>query len=161
MRRVVLSFVLASALGAIALAAQSQVPAGAVATAAEHGDRDAVRALLKQGADASAPQGDGMTALHWAADRGDAAMADMLIYAGANVSAVTRLGQYTPLHLASRSGSDGLPSIASRRSPTRPARRAWSRVVIGQSSPGSAPLSPGPRSRCRTTRGFDPSKAQM
>ena len=30
-------------------------------------------------------QGDGMTALHWAAERGDAAMAEMLLYAGANV----------------------------------------------------------------------------
>jgi ankyrin repeat protein len=32
-------------------------------------------------------------------------MAEMLIYAGANVSAVTRIGQYTPLHLASKAGS--------------------------------------------------------
>src|SRR5437868_5512733 len=58
-----------------------------VADAAMKGDRDAVRALLKQGADVSAAQGDGMTALHWAADRGDAATAEMLIYAGANVTA--------------------------------------------------------------------------
>jgi ankyrin repeat protein len=69
------------------------------------GDREAVRALLKQGADVSAPHGDGMTALHWAAERGDAAMAETLVYAGANVAAVTRIGQYTPLHLASRTGS--------------------------------------------------------
>jgi ankyrin repeat protein len=45
-----------------------------------------------------------MTALHWAADRGDADLVDMLIYAGANVAAVTRIGQYTPLHLASKAG---------------------------------------------------------
>src|SRR6266849_1949974 len=76
-----------------------------VADAAMRGDREAVRALLKQGADVSAPHGDGMTALHWAAERGDAATAEMLIYAGANVAAVTRIGQYTPLHLASRAGS--------------------------------------------------------
>ena len=77
----------------------------AVADAAMKGDRDAVRALLKQGADASAGQGDGMTALHWAAEHGDAAMIEMLAYAGANVQAVTRIGQYTPLHLASTAGS--------------------------------------------------------
>src|SRR4051812_9518528 len=76
-----------------------------VADAAMKGDRDAVRTLLKQGADVSAAKGDGMTALHFAAERGDAAMADMLIYAGANVAAVTRIGQYTPLHLASRTGN--------------------------------------------------------
>src|SRR5438128_9726853 len=76
-----------------------------VADAARRGDRDAVRTLLKQGADVSGAHGDGMTALHWAAERGDAAMAEMLVYAGANVAAVTRIGQYTPLHLPSQSGS--------------------------------------------------------
>jgi ankyrin repeat protein len=76
-----------------------------VADAAMKGDRDAVRTLLKQGADVSAAKGDGMTALHFAAERGDAAMTEMLVYAGANVAAVTRIGQYTPLHLASRSGN--------------------------------------------------------
>ncbi len=76
-----------------------------VADAAMKGDREAVRALLKQGADVSAAKGDGMTALHFAAERGDAAMTEMLVYAGANVAAVTRIGQYTPLHLASRAGN--------------------------------------------------------
>src|SRR5689334_1363712 len=76
-----------------------------VADAAMRGDRDNVRTLLKQGADANAARGDGMTALHYAAQRGDADLAAMLIYAGANVSSVTRIGAYTPLHLASQSGS--------------------------------------------------------
>jgi len=76
-----------------------------VADAAMKGDREAVRALLKQGADVSAAKGDGMTALHFAAERGDAAMTEMLVYAGANVAAVTRIGQYTPLHIASRAGN--------------------------------------------------------
>src|SRR5438046_4753647 len=91
-------------LGLTALlgAAPSSSP---VADSAMKGDRDAVRALLKQGADVSAAQGDGMTALHWAAERGDAALVDMLVYAGANVAAVTRIGHYTPLHLASKTGS--------------------------------------------------------
>jgi uncharacterized protein len=80
-------------------AAPSPTP---VADAAMRGDRDAVRTLLKQGADVGAAQGDGMTALHWAAERGDSDVAAMLVYAGANVSAVTRIGQYTPLHIASK-----------------------------------------------------------
>ena len=43
------------------------------------GDAAAVRTLLKQGADVSTAHPDGMTPLHWAAERGDAAMADALI----------------------------------------------------------------------------------
>jgi ankyrin repeat protein len=83
-------------------AAPSTTP---VADAAMRGDRDAVRALLKQGADVGAAHGDGMTALHWAAERGDNELAEMLVYAGANLSAVTRIGQYTPLHLACKAAS--------------------------------------------------------
>ena len=48
----------------------------------------------------NAAQPDGMTALHWAAERNSADLASMLVYAGANVAAVTRIGQYTPLHVA-------------------------------------------------------------
>jgi uncharacterized protein len=97
-----LTAALAISLTTLLGAAPSSSP---VADAAMKGDRDTVRTLLKQGADVGAAQGDGMTPLHWAAERGDAPLAEMLIYAGANVSSVTRIGQYTPLHLASRSGS--------------------------------------------------------
>ncbi len=45
-----------------------------VADAAKARDAAAVRALLKTGADVNAAQGDGMTALHWAATNGDAAL---------------------------------------------------------------------------------------
>ena len=76
-----------------------------VADAARAGDRDAVKSLLKDGADVNAPQGDGMTALHWAAERGDLELTNILIYGGANVGAVTRIGQYTPLHIAARTGN--------------------------------------------------------
>jgi uncharacterized protein len=94
-------------MAALVGAATSSAP---VADTAMRGDRDTLRDLLKRGADVSAAQGDGMTALHWAAERGDGAMAEMLIYAGANVAAVTRIGHYTPLHLASRAGSAAVVS---------------------------------------------------
>src|SRR5690606_34406036 len=74
-----------------------------VADAAARGDVQAVVALLKQGADVNAAQGDGMTALHWAAMSGNAEMVEVLMYAGASSEATTRLGGYTALHLASRS----------------------------------------------------------
>jgi len=101
-RRLSVSVLVALFMTALVGAAPSSSP---VADAAMRGDREAVRTLLKQGADVSAPQGDGMTALHHAAERGDAAMVEMLVYAGANVGAMTRIGQYTPLHVASQSGS--------------------------------------------------------
>ena len=80
-------------------------PESPVADAAMRADLDKVRILLKAGADVNVAQGDGMTALHWSAENRSVEMATMLIYAGANVEAVTRIGGYTPLHLASRSGS--------------------------------------------------------
>ncbi len=75
-----------------------------VADAAMTADRDAVRTMLKDGVDVNAAQGDGTTALHWAAMKGDAEMAQMLLFAGANHRAITRLGGYTPLFLAARGG---------------------------------------------------------
>lgn len=76
----------------------------AVASAASLGDIDGVRVLLRDGADVSASQGDGMTALHWAAARDDRALAELLIYAGASLDAGTRIGHYQPLHVAAREG---------------------------------------------------------
>ena len=48
-----------------------------------------------------------MTALHWASLEGRTEMAGVLLYAGANTEAITRLGGYTPLHLAGRNGHGG------------------------------------------------------
>lgn len=64
-----------------------------VAQAAMRGDREAVKALLQKGTDVNIALSDGMTALHYAAAVGDAQMAEMLLYAGANVSAKTRLNE--------------------------------------------------------------------
>ena len=89
-------------------AAQSGSP---LADAAMRGDKTTVSTLIKQSVDVGAAQGDGMTALHWAAERGDAEMAEMLVYAGANVSAVTRIGLYTPLHLAAKAGNAAVTKV--------------------------------------------------
>ena len=76
-----------------------------VADAAMRGDATLVRSLLSAGADVNVPQGDGMTALHWAAVNNTPGLAEMLIYAGAHLEAGTRIGNYTPLHLASKEGN--------------------------------------------------------
>ena len=94
-----------SVLGLSALLWGAVPPESPVADAAMRTDLDKVRVLLKGGADVNVAQGDGMTALHWSAEHRSAEMAAMLIYAGANVEAVTRIGGYTSLHLASRAGS--------------------------------------------------------
>jgi len=96
----------ASAVLALLLTLVMGAPAddSSVADAAQRGDIEVVRELLRDGADVNAAQGDGMTALHWAAmhDRPD--MVELLVYAGANTGATTRLGAYRPLHLASQRG---------------------------------------------------------
>ena len=115
--RRVLAGLLAGVMTSAMLVAQSSAPAvrpaqggtefgrSAVADAAMQGDRAAVKALLQQGGDVNAAQGDGMTGLHWAAMKNDAELAQMLVYAGANVKATTRLGANTPLVIASRNGN--------------------------------------------------------
>ena len=58
--------------------------------AAEQGDLKTVSSLVQK-SDVNSAQGDGMTALHWAAYRDDLEMARVLIQAGANVNAANRL----------------------------------------------------------------------
>ena len=96
-----LSVIGASVLGVLLSASPNDAR---VADAAMAGDREVVKSLLKQGADVNAAQGDGTTPLHWAARRGDVELAQMLIYAGANVRATTRLGGWTPLLMAAQLG---------------------------------------------------------
>ncbi len=103
--RLASAVVVVLATAAVLMAAPSATP---VADAARAGDIDAVRALLQQGTDVNGAHGDGMSALHWAAQRGDRQMAEILVYAGAKVTAVTRIGQYTPLHVASTAGNAAL-----------------------------------------------------
>jgi len=98
--------VMQGGLAALALSALLHAaPSAPVADAAMQGNREAVKALLKQAADVNGAQGDGMTALHWAAMKNDAELAQTLLYAGANLRATTRIGAYTPLLLAARNGS--------------------------------------------------------
>ena len=95
--------IIATALAnALAAAPEDAAP---VAAAAMRKDSTTVRALVKDGKDVNAAQGDGMTALHWAAMNGDADLTAVLLYAGANVRATTRLGGYTALHLAAQAGN--------------------------------------------------------
>jgi uncharacterized protein len=80
-------------------------PVPSIADAAMRRDTPSVLTLLKAKADVNAAQGDGMTALHWAASQADAELVATLLRAGADVHKTTRLGGYTPLHLAAMEGA--------------------------------------------------------
>ena len=100
---IVLAVVLTQALAADAL--NEKIQDARVANLAMKGDRAGVAALLKQKKfDVNVPQGDGMTALHWAAMNGDPALAKLLIGAGASLTATTRVEALTPLALAAQKG---------------------------------------------------------
>lgn len=106
----------ASMIAALLLSAMLHASTGTVPVvdAAMRGDRDAVRRMLKDGADVNSAEGDGLTALHWAAMKGDVSLAEMLLYAGANVKATTRLGGYTPMLLAAKAGDPKMISALAK-----------------------------------------------
>jgi ankyrin repeat protein len=95
-----------------------------VADAAMHGDKSAMRSLLAKKADVNAPQVDGTTALHWAVRANDLEMIDLLLKAGARVSAANQSGA-TPMQLAAMSGNSA----------------SMERLIQGGADP-NAPLSP-------------------
>ncbi|MEP6618873.1 MAG: ankyrin repeat domain-containing protein [bacterium] len=97
--------VAATVLVAAAMLPAATPPNALIADAAMKGDIATMRKLIAQGERVNSAQGDGMTALHWAADRGDSAMTLLLLKSKADVRAVTRIGHYTPLLIASRTGS--------------------------------------------------------
>ncbi len=78
-----------------------------VADAAMRGDVGAVRSLLEEGAEVNMAQSDGMAALHWAAELGNVELVRLLVEAGADLEASTRLGDLTPLHIGAEAGQGG------------------------------------------------------
>lgn len=74
-----------------------------IAEAAEHGDVDTVRALVKRHVDVNAPSADGTPALHWIVRMQDLETARLLLKAGADANRSNRYG-VRPLHLAINNG---------------------------------------------------------
>lgn len=92
--------------GAATSTAQTTSP---LVIAARDGDHRTLEALLGLGADPNATQGDGATALHWAANSNDLDGVALLLEAGASVNAANDLGA-TPLWLAARNGDGEMVS---------------------------------------------------
>ncbi len=82
-------------------AARSGAP---LADAVQQRDKQTSAALLKKRVDVNAKQGDGQTALHWAAYQDDAELTAQLLRAGADAKAVNDYG-VSPLILAATNGN--------------------------------------------------------
>src|SRR5262245_35770511 len=87
-----------------AAAAQAAVAKVPLIEAVKAGDVATVKALIAKKVDINAAEPDGTTALHWAAFLDDATVVDLLIKAGAHVTAVTRNGA-TAFGLACEKGN--------------------------------------------------------
>ena len=81
------------------------LPPDPLIDAVKAGDVAAVRALLRGSANPNVAQGDGLSALHIAAQEGNLDIVKLLLDAKADVAAKTTIGDYTPLHLAAGNGS--------------------------------------------------------
>lgn len=119
--------ILGALLGSAAMSAGASVTA--LADAAEQGDHDKVMALVADGADVNQAQVDGTTALHWAAYRDDAPLADVLLEADANPVMENRYG-VTPLYLACLNGNASLISELLQRGADPNAKRKDSETVL-------------------------------
>jgi ankyrin repeat protein len=79
--------------------------------AAKDDDRDAIRKFIARRVDVNATQGDGFTALHWAAYNDDVELTKVLLAAGAVPESRTRLEGDTPLFLAAGNGDPRLIDV--------------------------------------------------
>ena len=106
MRRI--HFAIVIGISSISAVTWATAPDSPVADAAMVGDVETVRSLIATGVNVNTAQGDGLTALHWAARNGDVETVAVLVAAGADPAVVTRIGSHTPLHVASKAGRGGV-----------------------------------------------------
>lgn len=104
----------------ISIAVAGAAATSPVADAAERDDATAIADLIRRHADVNAAQPDGMTAMHWSAVNGNLKTLELLLTAKAAVDPKTRLGDYTPLHLAAERGNGAIVArlLAAGSNPT-------------------------------------------
>ena len=127
-RCVVIGSAVALALALLVESAALLAAGSPVVDAVKSGDRAALRALLAQRTDVNAAEADGTTALHYAIQRDDAEMVDLLIEAGADAKAANRYG-IAPMHLAAT-----WSGVTPYRFATRARAPAWTSAVTRSTS---------------------------
>src|SRR5262245_16045249 len=90
-------------VASLAATLEAAPPPASLLEAVRSGDMASVRSLLGQKADVNGGSADGTTPLHYAAERDDQAMVELLIKSGANVKATNRYG-VPPLAIAAVNG---------------------------------------------------------
>jgi uncharacterized protein len=149
--RVVLAAGLLAACAAIAYADSTLVDA------VRQRDAATARALIAQGADVNAADGDGSTALHWAAGNGDLALTQALLKAGASVKAVTRIGGMSPLFMAARNGNAAIvDALLKAGANANEANANGTTVLMTAAASGS-----GPAVALLLDRGADPNATDV
>jgi ankyrin repeat protein len=111
-----------------------------LADAAMQGDKAAVRSLIAARADVNAAQGDGMTALHWAAYHDDLDLTRALLQAGANAKVTTRLGGVTPLFFACTNGNAAMiAALLDAGADANSSKEGGTTALMTAAASGSAP----------------------
>ena len=115
-----------TALGLISAASKAPL-----ADAVMRQDHATAVTLLREGADINAAQGDGMPGLHWAARHGHRALAALLLAAGADTEATTRLGGHRPLHFAAGAGSvAAIDALVAAKAPIDAREPIWGQTPL-------------------------------
>jgi ankyrin repeat protein len=94
-------------LSATAMFAAALTPETQLIESVKSGDAASVRSLIAKKVDINAPGADSSTALHWAIQKNNLELTNLLIDAGANVHAVTRY-KITPLSIAATNGNTAI-----------------------------------------------------
>jgi ankyrin repeat protein len=89
----------------------------------------AVRTLLQQRVDPNSAEADGTTALHWAAQKNNVEIADLLIHAGANAKAENRFG-VTPISLAATNGNAAMLELLLKAGADANTKLAYDETVL-------------------------------
>lgn len=110
-RKAVISMLVLTPALLAAAAATVSYPDARLPEAVKGGNRAEVEKLLREHVPVNSAEGDGTTALHWAAYDDNLDLAKILLNAHADVNATTRIEALTPLELSCRNGDAAMIAL--------------------------------------------------